>query len=243
MGSRFWWLITYLNSLPKYSVMIKAVVFDLWDTLILVKGVHPIIQIREFLELSNLDLYDFSLSFERAIMLKPFSSMKDAFKEVLLEFNVEPTPENVLQLSDIWTKTMGQLEFPKEIQKALLDLRSKYKLGLLTNTDIFSISFVRSKFNIENYFDQVIMSYDVGVVKPDKEFFQLLLNKLGVEPGECLMVGDNLYNDIVPAKELGMKTLLVDFKNRWEGKKGIETTDIRVASMEDFLNILLNQNL
>ena len=223
--------------------MIKAVVFDLWDTLILVKGVHPIIQIREFLELSNLDLYDFSLSFERAIMLKPFSSMKDAFKEVLLEFNVEPTPENVLQLSDIWTKTMGQLEFPKEIQKALLDLRSKYKLGLLTNTDIFSISFVRSKFNIENYFDRVIMSYDVGVVKPDKEFFQLLLNKLGVEPGECLMVGDNLYNDIVPAKELGMKTLLVDFKNRWEGKKGIETTDIRVASMEDFLNILLNQNL
>lgn len=222
--------------------MIKAVVFDLWDTLILVKGVHPIIQIREFLELSNLDLYDFSLSFERAIMLKPFNSMKDAFKEVLLEFNVEPTPENVLQLSDIWTKTMGQLEFPKEIQKALLDLRSKYKLGLLTNTDIFSISFVRNKFNIENYFDQVIMSYDVGVVKPDKEFFQLLLNKLGVEPGECLMVGDNLYNDIVPAKELGMKTLLVDLKNRWEGK-GIETVDIRATSIEDFLNILLNQNL
>ena len=222
--------------------MIKAVVFDLWDTLILVKGVHPIIQIREFLELSNLDLYDFSLSFERAIMLKPFNSMKDAFKEVLLEFNVEPTPENVLQLSDIWTKTMGQLEFPKEIQKALLDLRSKYKLGLLTNTDIFSISFVRNKFNIENYFDQVIMSYDVGVVKPDKEFFQLLLNKLGVEPEECLMVGDNLYNDIVPAKELGMKTLLVDLKNRWEGK-GIETVDIRATSIEDFLNILLNQNL
>src|SRR3989338_5065466 len=222
--------------------MIKAVVFDLWDTLILVKGVHPIIQIREFLELSNLDLYDFSLSFERAIMLKPFNSMKDAFKEVLLEFNVEPTPENVLQLSDIWTKTMGQLEFPKEIQKALLDLRSKYKLGLLTNTDIFSISFVRNKFNIENYFDQVIMSYDVGVVKPDKEFFQLLLNKLGVEPEECLMVGDNLYNDIVPAKELGMKTLLVDLKNRWEGK-GIETVDIRATSIEDFLNILLNQHL
>ena len=222
--------------------MIKAVVFDLWDTLILVKGVHPIIQIREFLELSNLDLYDFSLSFERAIMLKPFNSMKDAFKEVLLEFNVEPTPENVLQLSDIWTKTMGQLEFPKEIQKALLDLRSKYKLGLLTNTDIFSISFVRNKFNIENYFDQVIMSYDVGVVKPDKEFFQLLLNKLGVGPDECLMVGDNLYNDIVPAKELGMKTLLVDLKNRWEGK-GIETVDIRATSIEDFLNILLNQNL
>lgn len=39
-------------------------------------------------------------------------------------------------------------------------------------------------------FDEVVLSYEVGVVKPDPEIFRLAADKLGLAPEECLMIGD-----------------------------------------------------
>ncbi len=49
----------------------------------------------------------------------------------------------------------------------------------------------------------------VIIGKPSKEIYNIALNKLGVSPSEAIMVGDQVYTDIIPAKKLGLTTVLV----------------------------------
>jgi FMN phosphatase YigB (HAD superfamily) len=57
--------------------------------------------------------------------------------------------------------------------------------------------------------DLSVWSWRLGFSKPDPYFFQSLAARLlamGIDPSECLMVGDRLDNDILPARTIGMKT-------------------------------------
>ncbi len=213
----------------------KLLIFDLWDTIVHVQDPHPVRLIWEIMGKTNMDLYTFSLEFERALMSKPFGSMKEAFGELLEEFCVEPTDEIILQISDVWTKTMNRLWMPEQIPGVLEHLGKKFKMGLLTNTDIFSYTYAKTKFEIAKYFDQMLASYEIGIIKPDKKAFYLMLEKFKVCPEECLMVGDNLFNDIVPAKKLNMKTLYIDIKNRIPGEPH---ADMTVKTMEQLIETL-----
>jgi putative hydrolase of the HAD superfamily len=60
------------------------------------------------------------------------------------------------------------------------------------------------------HFDVVCISESIGVQKPDPEAFRRLAERLGVEPEECLFVGDNPLHDIEGARAVGMTALLVD---------------------------------
>lgn len=53
------------------------------------------------------------------------------------------------------------------------------------------------------------LSFQMGLSKPDKEFFLAALRRLNVEPKTIVMIGDTYKNDILPAIELGMKTVWV----------------------------------
>lgn len=50
---------------------------------------------------------------------------------------------------------------------------------------------------------------DFAITKPDPRYLGQIAQACGVDPGECIMVGDRIDNDIIPAKQLGMKTVLV----------------------------------
>ena len=54
-----------------------------------------------------------------------------------------------------------------------------------------------------------LVSEEMGVSKPNPLFFQIILDFLGVEPKEAVMVGDRLDLDIFPAKFLGLRTVRV----------------------------------
>ena len=57
--------------------------------------------------------------------------------------------------------------------------------------------------------DLSLWSWQLGFSKPDQYFFQALAARLlamGFDPSDCLMVGDRLDNDILPARSIGMKT-------------------------------------
>ncbi|MBK6910120.1 MAG: HAD family hydrolase [bacterium] len=55
----------------------------------------------------------------------------------------------------------------------------------------------------------MISAGEYGLYKPDLRVFQHALERLRIEPHEALMVGDRPDNDVVPAKLLGIKTLLL----------------------------------
>jgi FMN phosphatase YigB (HAD superfamily) len=50
---------------------------------------------------------------------------------------------------------------------------------------------------------------DFDITKPDPRYLERIARACGVAPGECVMVGDRVDNDIIPARQLGMKAVLV----------------------------------
>ncbi|GAY14590.1 HAD family hydrolase [Mycobacterium sp. shizuoka-1] len=58
-------------------------------------------------------------------------------------------------------------------------------------------------------FDEIVLSFEVGAVKPDPRIFQIALQRLGVSAGEAVMVGDSEENDGA-ARALGCDFILVD---------------------------------
>ena len=50
---------------------------------------------------------------------------------------------------------------------------------------------------------------DFKITKPDPRYLEQITRKIGALPDECIMVGDRIDKDIIPAKQLGMKTILL----------------------------------
>lgn len=98
--------------------------------------------------------------------------------------------------------------------KILTDLKPKYTLGLLTNGSRLCQRSKIKAVDIEKYFNEIIVSREEGIAKPDKEVYFRLCNRLGVEPNECIFVGDNYNTDILGAINANITAVWIntDFK-------------------------------
>lgn len=84
-----------------------------------------------------------------------------------------------------------------------------YKLGLLSVHTKEWIDHCVTKFDHNKLFHSTVYSFEVHVSKPDKRAYEIILQKLGSKPEECIFVDDSLKN-ILAAKELGMGTIQYD---------------------------------
>jgi len=80
-----------------------------------------------------------------------------------------------------------------------------YRLYGLTNWSAEKFSIVRRKYNIFDLFEDIVVSGEVKLIKPDPAIFHLLLNKINLRPEECLMIDDSLKN-IEVARKMGFLT-------------------------------------
>jgi putative hydrolase of the HAD superfamily len=102
--------------------------------------------------------------------------------------------------------------------EALADLRRRgYRLGVITNWDPSARKLLAAR-GLDGFFEQVIVSCEVGCEKPDRRIFDLAVEAACVRPAECLYVGDNYYVDAVGARGAGMESVIV---NRF-GRLGVE---------------------
>jgi len=97
----------------------------------------------------------------------------------------------------------------REVEAVLTTLRSRYKMGLITNgaPDLQRAKLATAK--LASYFDVVIVSGEVGVGKPDPHIFSLALQGVGAGYEDAVMVGDSVSRDIVGAHNAGIKGVLV----------------------------------
>ena len=80
-----------------------------------------------------------------------------------------------------------------------------YKLGIISNLiGEYEIGDWLKADGLEKYFDAVILSPVTGLRKPDPRMYWLGCEKLGLEPGECVSVADNLDRDITGAIAAGI---------------------------------------
>ncbi len=86
-------------------------------------------------------------------------------------------------------------------------LKGKYRLILLSNTDVVRFSFIKEKFPEILIFDAHVLSFEVGAMKPDPKIYRKALERAEAEASDCLFI-DDMEENIKGAADLGLKTIL-----------------------------------
>lgn len=102
------------------------------------------------------------------------------------------------EIRKAWNTVLG--DFPLERLEFLQSLKGKYRLFLLTNTDMIHIEHFEHKEGMSftrdfyNCFEKVYYSYELGMRKPNVEVFKMLLHKHELSPKRTLFVDDRKDN-------------------------------------------------
>ena len=83
-------------------------------------------------------------------------------------------------------------------------LARKYNLHIVTNGFKEAQRTKIEYSNLNRYFTEIIISEEVGYLKPNPEIFNVTMQKLGTTVDNCIMIGDNLETDIAGAQNAGM---------------------------------------
>jgi len=96
----------------------------------------------------------------------------------------------------------------------LIEIIKKFKKANIKTVVISNTSSrIRQKFKhisglfLSDLFDQVLVSSETGLLKPNPKIFQLVLNKLNLNPNQCIFI-DDITRNIDSAKKLGITTIL-----------------------------------
>jgi len=92
-----------------------------------------------------------------------------------------------------------------------------YRLGLISNWDE-SARAVLARNGLDEELDEIIISSEVGIEKPNPDIFRMALAKGNVTANESLYIGDNYYDDVIGSQKIGMHCLLINTY----GNRGIE---------------------
>lgn len=91
--------------------------------------------------------------------------------------------------------------------KYLGTLRGTYKTVLLSNSSSDYLRNELKQHDLEKYFDEIFISSEVGLIKPEPEVFEHAMHKLNVRPEECIFTDDSPRN-IAAAEKLGINVVL-----------------------------------
>jgi len=201
--------------------MVKALIFDLWGTVI-ENGVHPspARQVKYFLRV-RYPFSEFIVPFEASFMKKKHESLQAGFESVVKDFNLKIPSFVYEKLVGTWNKNAILAKIYPEVDEVLKSLKEEgYKLFLLSNVDQFSFEQVKSKFNLDEYFDKVYASCETGLLKTDKEAFEMVLKENKLKAKDVVMIGDSVESDINGAAKADIKGILVDRRDsrEFEGK-------------------------
>ena len=126
-----------------------------------------------------------------------------------------------------------------DAEDVLKELHEKYKIGVIANQNLGTAARLE-RFGILKYIDLVVASAEEGVAKPDRRIFDIALERAGIKPEEAFMIGDRIDNDIIPAKNLGMKTMWIrlGFGGQWKLKSDDELPTFIADSLPEVASIL-----
>ncbi|MDR3084931.1 MAG: HAD family phosphatase [Christensenellaceae bacterium] len=104
---------------------------------------------------------------------------------------------------------LNTIEMEEGFAEAAERLKSSYRLALLSNDVSQWSRFVREKYALDQHFDAVLISADVGLNKPDVRIYKMMLERLNLKGEECLFVDDRPKN-LLGAREAGMLAVMFE---------------------------------
>jgi putative hydrolase of the HAD superfamily len=137
------------------------------------------------------------------------------------------------------TKEGYLVPFPGVIP-TLLTLKKRYDLGVISNGLAVKQWEKLIGLGIHHLFDVVATSEELGYDKPQKEAFLFAIEKLGLSPEECVMVGDRLDTDVLGGNLAGMRTVYLKKGKYGEDRPKTEeqTPDFEIDDLTEIFDAL-----
>ena len=185
---------------------IQAVVFDLYGTLMyLADETKPYIRLFKDIGLQT------SGGFKQACKIaltEDFDNIEDLVKRIKpdTQINLKPYQQEL-------EKEIASAKLYPESREVLEELRKKnIKLGLISNlASPYKEQFF--ELGLNEYFNEVLFSCDVGLRKPDLKIYKKMIRNLNINPAQVLMTGDNVSADVDGPKSIGMNAIHLDREN------------------------------
>lgn len=122
-------------------------------------------------------------------------------------FEMEASDDQLAELLEVRFNVMvSSIDVDSSVHDLLERLSKRFRLGLISNYPCSrSINHSLAQHGLDQWFETVVVSADVGHVKPHPKLFDLAVSSMNVRPEATLYVGDNWLGDIQGAKRFGMK--------------------------------------
>jgi putative hydrolase of the HAD superfamily len=231
--------------------MIKAVFFDLYQTLV---HYQPSQEELEAAALKSLGIASTAAALRHPILTanefiyqqiakKPLSqrsreetmALYSEYQRIVLkEAGIAADEKIVLRLLGMMQQVKMDLIIFDDVMPALDDLKKRdLKIGLISNIEQ-NMTATLDKLGLSTKLDIIVTSQDTGFAKPKPEIFQYALKKAGVKPADAVYVGDQYQVDIIGAKGAGMQGILLDRDDYYKEKLNC----IKIKGLQNLVNHL-----
>lgn len=191
---------------------IKNILFDFGGVIVSLNKQQAL---DRFTEIGFPNIEDYLNEFRQRGIFLEYEEGKIDPENFYKEFRRLAGNENISE-KDIDSGWMGFLVGIPEYKFELLkELRKKYKVYLLSNTNPSIMGWARSNdfspegLPITAFFDKCYFSFEIGYTKPDREIYDFIIKDSGMNPAETLFFDDGKAN-IEAANKLGFQTYLTD---------------------------------
>jgi len=216
---------------------IKAILFDMFDTLMLIEKEHafynPAVKsMHQYLVKNGIQVTFASfrdayikardLLYEEADlkMEEPHFDLRVSHALQNLGFTKEAKSCIVQGATNAFSQQfMSFVRIDDNASQVLNELNSKYRLGIVSNFAIPEcVQQLLEREHLTQFFEVIVISGAVNKRKPNPEIFDLALEKMQLDATDVAFVGDTVDADVKGAKDMGMKSVYIDRRPQ----KGLE---------------------
>ena len=198
-----------------YLTWIKAILFDLHNTLVYKKDNVEFEEVSKYLFSKDYEIS--SQQFEAAWSFVSFidypkygyKDWRSYLSRIFWRLNVKVDDKTLDQVIELFESTPYRL-YPDAAEAVVKAKKHRFKTAIVTT--IAHFKFEKAIEPIRNYIDFVMTGYEAGVDKSNPKMYLKVLEILNVEPCEAVMIGDEMLLDVLLPKRLGINAILLDRK-------------------------------
>jgi FMN phosphatase YigB (HAD superfamily) len=194
-------------------VKIKAVLFDLYGTLVYVENPVTETEISEYLFSRGYEVSPQQLKAAWAFVSfidypkYGYKNWCSYFSRILWRLKVKVNEETLNNIVGLLEGKPYQL-YPDAAGAVIKAKENGFKTAIVTTIAYFQ--FKRAIQPIRNYFDFIMTGYEAGCDKTNPKMYRKVLEILNTRPEEAVMIGDDVPIDIILPKKLGINAILLN---------------------------------
>ena len=213
----------------------RAVIFDLWATLVPWDQEQANRFYDSMADAVGIEPQRFREAWLSGRKSREIGPIADHLRELFDGLGAAPDLEEVLAMRREWT--LRSLQPRPDALETLAELRRRGHLLGLISVCSQDVPHVWDETPLAGALDELVFSCDVGLSKPDPRIYEIACERLGVEPGECLFVGDGANDELPGAERVGMAAVQLRAPGEPLTPEGESWTGPSIQHLSEVLNL------